>query len=129
MTDPALTAVPDTLDAPVVKAVGEAGAPTASATPAGYELLGEIGRGGMGVVFRGRDVALNREVAVKILHEKYAPVSTAARRFVEEARITGQLQRSGGVSVGHGARRPPVPGHEADPQQHPRRPAQARRAD
>jgi tetratricopeptide (TPR) repeat protein len=49
----------------------------------------------MGVVYRGRDTDLNRDVAVKFLREKYAPHSLAARRFLDEARITGQLQHPG----------------------------------
>jgi serine/threonine protein kinase len=60
-----------------------------------YELLGEIARGGMGVVYRARDTNLNRDVAVKLLQEKYATGSLAARRFLDEARITGQLQHPG----------------------------------
>ncbi|MDY3553049.1 protein kinase [Gemmata sp. JC717] len=60
-----------------------------------FELIEEIGRGGMGVVYRARDRALDREVAVKILQEKYAPDSGTAARFVDEARITGQLQHPG----------------------------------
>jgi tetratricopeptide (TPR) repeat protein len=67
----------------------------AVAAPAGYELLGEVGRGGMGVVYRSRDLALGREVAVKVLSERYSPDSRTAARFVEEARITGQLQHPG----------------------------------
>src|SRR6516165_6543768 len=56
-------------------------------------LLGmEIARGGMGVVHRATDTVLGREVAVKVLQEKYAPTSGTARRFADEARITGQLQ-------------------------------------
>ncbi len=63
--------------------------------PLGYDLLDEVGRGGMGVVYRARDLAMDREVAVKILLDKYAPDSGTARRFVDEARITGQLQHPG----------------------------------
>src|SRR5581483_4223293 len=48
-----------------------------------------------GVVFRARDLSLNRDVAVKLLQDKYAPGSLAAKRFTEEARITGQLQHPG----------------------------------
>jgi serine/threonine protein kinase len=61
----------------------------------GFNIIGEIGRGGMGIVYRARDVALDREVALKFLHDQYAADSPAARRFLEEARITGQLQHPG----------------------------------
>jgi hypothetical protein len=73
----------------------------ATMPPQGYELHCEIGRGGMGIVFRARDVALNREVAVKILEEQFAPDSSTARRFVEEVAITGQLQHPGIPPVYH----------------------------
>jgi hypothetical protein len=46
----------------------------------------------MGVVYRATDTVLGREVAVKVLQDKYAPDSGTARRFADEARITGQLQ-------------------------------------
>jgi serine/threonine protein kinase len=73
--------------------VGEpAGAP---ASPPGYELRDEIGSGGMGVVYRARDTALDRDVAVKLLAERYPADSPAAQRFLSEARITGQLQHPG----------------------------------
>jgi hypothetical protein len=61
----------------------------------GYELLDEIGRGGMGVVYRARDTALDRDVAVKLLSERYAADSPVGQRFLSEARITGQLQHPG----------------------------------
>jgi tetratricopeptide (TPR) repeat protein len=67
----------------------------APAAPAGFDLLEEVGRGGMGVVYRARDLALDREVAVKVLQDRFAPGSATAVRFVEEARITAQLQHPG----------------------------------
>src|SRR5262245_61744567 len=67
----------------------------------GFELLNEIGRGGMGVVWRARDLSLDREVAIKFLHEKFSADSSVAERFVEEARITGQLQHPGIPAVYH----------------------------
>jgi serine/threonine-protein kinase len=61
----------------------------------GFVLLGEVGRGGMGVVYRARDAALRRDVAIKILQDRYPAEGDAARRFVEESQITAQLQHPG----------------------------------
>jgi eukaryotic-like serine/threonine-protein kinase len=74
-------------------AVVETSAPPAS--PPSYELREEIGRGGMGVVYRARDPAFDRDVAVKLLADRYPADSPAAERFLSEARITGQLQHPG----------------------------------
>ncbi len=76
-----------------------AGLPTAPAPVSfqvpGFDLRDEIGKGGMGVVFRARDASMGREVAVKILQTRYGPRSDSAARFVQEARITSQLQHPG----------------------------------
>ncbi len=64
-----------------------------------YELLGEIGRGGMGAILRGRDPDLGRELAVKVLLEDHQGKPELVRRFVEEAQIGGQLQHPGIVPV------------------------------
>jgi len=64
-----------------------------------YRILSEIDRGGMGVVMRGHDDDLGRDVAVKILHEKAAQDPVLVQRFVEEAQIGGQLQHPGIVPV------------------------------
>ncbi|MBX3400827.1 MAG: serine/threonine protein kinase [Gemmataceae bacterium] len=66
-----------------------------TAAPAGYDLREEIGRGGMGLVYRALDLSLNREVAVKLLQDQFAAVGTTAARFLDEARITAQLQHPG----------------------------------
>src|SRR5262245_32127680 len=65
----------------------------------GYELSGEVGRGGMGVVYRARDLSLDRDVAVKLLQDGYPADSPVARRFTDEARITAQLQHPGVPAV------------------------------
>src|SRR5581483_2804123 len=92
---PAVTPAPADPDA--TTGGGAASPPRAAPTHAAgrYQLGEEIARGGMGVVFRAADVALGREVAVKVLQERFGPDSPAARRFADEARITGQLQHPG----------------------------------
>ena len=62
-------------------------------------LLGEIARGGMGAVLKGRDEDLGRDIAVKVLLEKHRNDPGLVRRFIEEARIGGQLQHPGIVPV------------------------------
>ena len=64
-----------------------------------YQLLGEIGRGGMGAVLKGRDPDLGRDLAVKVLLEEHRDDPELVRRFVEEAQIGGQLQHPGIVPV------------------------------
>ena len=64
-----------------------------------YQILGEIGRGGMGSIFKGRDPDLGRDLAIKVLLEKHHNDPEIARRFVEEAQIGGQLQHPGIVPV------------------------------
>jgi serine/threonine-protein kinase len=64
-----------------------------------YQLQGEIARGGMGAVLRGRDVDLGRDLAVKVLLEKYVDRPEVVRRFIEEAQIGAQLQHPGIVPI------------------------------
>ena len=63
------------------------------------EISGEIGRGGMGVVLRGRDPDLGRDLAVKVLRDDLRDSPEMVRRFVEEAQIAGQLQHPGIVPI------------------------------
>jgi tetratricopeptide (TPR) repeat protein/tRNA A-37 threonylcarbamoyl transferase component Bud32 len=64
-----------------------------------YELGAEIAHGGMGVVFQARDPELHRHLAVKVLKPELADHPQLVRRFLVEARITGQLQHPGIVAV------------------------------
>ena len=64
-----------------------------------YQLMGEIARGGMGVVLKGHDTDLGRDVAVKVLDARLAERMDVVQRFVEEAQIGGQLQHPGIVPV------------------------------
>jgi len=59
----------------------------------------EIARGGMGIVYRARDPSLQREVALKLLHEDLVGDPAAVARFAEEARVGGMLQHPGVVPV------------------------------
>ncbi|MCO5171754.1 MAG: protein kinase [Planctomycetes bacterium] len=80
---------------------GEAAAPPRRRTIGGHELLCELGRGGMGRVYRARDLRLGREVALKTLLVFDADPETLAR-FEVEARAAARVQHPGVVAV-HGA--------------------------
>jgi hypothetical protein len=71
----------------------------AATTEGRYQLLGEIARGGIGVVLKGRDTDLGRDVAMKVLRDEHARNPRIVQRFVEEAQIAGQLQHPGIVPV------------------------------
>jgi serine/threonine-protein kinase len=68
--------------------------------PAGrLQLHGEIARGGMGAILKGRDTDLGRDIAVKVLLETHRGKTELVQRFVEEAQIAGQLQHPGVAPV------------------------------
>jgi serine/threonine-protein kinase len=112
--------LPDTVDlpppldlheAPTLVTEGQSGASTASVgatAPIGepaaqlfgdYELLGEIGRGGMGVVYRARERHSGRLVALKMMLRESADSQANVRRFILEARATGELNHPGIVAI------------------------------
>jgi len=64
-----------------------------------YELLEEIGHGGMATVYRARDPRLGREVAVKVIHKHLRENTEVAARFVAEARAAAKLRHPSIVEV------------------------------
>jgi WD40 repeat protein/tetratricopeptide (TPR) repeat protein/tRNA A-37 threonylcarbamoyl transferase component Bud32 len=73
-------------------------APPPSAVP-GYELLGQIGRGGMAVVYKARHVQLNRVVALKMLLPHDADDAPQLKRFRAEARTVARLRHPNIVQI------------------------------
>ena len=64
-----------------------------------YRLLDEVGQGGMGVVFRAKDEDLGRDVALKLLHPRYAADERLALRVVHEGRALASLDHPNVVRV------------------------------
>lgn len=56
-----------------------------------YEILGKLGQGGMGTVFKARQPALDREVAIKVLPPSQAKDPNLVERFLREARCSAKL--------------------------------------
>ena len=73
--------------------------PETNGQPMRYHLVGELARGGMGVILKGRDVDLGRDLAIKVILDEHRDAPEIVRRFVEEAQIGGQLQHPGIVPV------------------------------
>ncbi|MCA9679876.1 MAG: protein kinase [Kofleriaceae bacterium] len=95
-----------------LRAARGVGAPTAGETIAGVEVAGvhagqryrlvrELGRGATGVVYLARDLELERDVAIKLLHPHVAGARSAdaLARFFHEARVTASLRHPNIVAV------------------------------
>ena len=67
--------------------------------PGRYEILGELGRGGMGIVHRARDTVLDRIVAFKVLPDALKENPQALRNFLREAKSAAQLNHPNIVTV------------------------------
>src|SRR3954470_24094511 len=66
---------------------------------AGYRIVRELGRGGMGIVYEAVHVGLDRPVALKVLGSHAAPDSSGRRRFLNEARTAAGLHHTHIVPV------------------------------
>ncbi|MCP5045508.1 MAG: protein kinase, partial [bacterium] len=73
--------------------------PTAFLSEQRYEILEELGRGGMGVVFKARDLRLNREVALKQLPENLREHPKAIQLFLREAQACARLNHRNIVTI------------------------------
>ena len=64
-----------------------------------FDVLGRLGSGGMGVVYRARDRVLGRDVALKLVRPEHASDSAARQRFLREARAAAVLTHPGIAAV------------------------------
>ena len=64
-----------------------------------YEVLQKIGQGGMGMVYRGRQMSLNRSVATKVLPAQMALDEDFVQRFQQEAEVIARLTHENIVQV------------------------------
>src|SRR5579862_5862060 len=64
-----------------------------------YQLQDPIGRGGMATIYRGRDLRMDRVVAIKILREVYSTDPKFVTRFQREAKAASSLQHPNIVQV------------------------------
>ena len=66
---------------------------------AGYDVLAELGAGGMGVVYKARHIRLERLVALKLLPPEQVADESRRRRFLQEARAASALNHPGIVTI------------------------------
>jgi|GEM_PF-697600 len=65
----------------------------------GYEIIATIGEGGLGTVYKARQISMNRMVALKVLHRQWMTDDEFRKRFVLEARIVGKLSHQNLIQV------------------------------
>lgn len=75
------------------------GTPVRAISTHQYLVEEQLGKGGMGVVVAAQDSSIGRSVALKFMSNLYLGDDDARRRFIEEARITGQLEHPGIIPI------------------------------
>jgi serine/threonine-protein kinase len=64
----------------------------------GYEIISKIGQGGMGVVYKARQISMDRPVAIKVLSARFAKDKSFSDRFMREARAVARLNHENVIS-------------------------------
>src|SRR5947209_17946305 len=64
-----------------------------------YQVVRELGRGGMGLVFEGQDQRLGRPVAIKLLTDSFASEPSRVQRFEREARVVSALNHPNIITI------------------------------
>jgi serine/threonine protein kinase/tetratricopeptide (TPR) repeat protein len=95
----ALEREPSERDAFLAKACGAKSRLPAGARLGPYEILGPLGAGGMGEIYRARDPRLKREIAIKVLPEAAASDADRLRRLEREARAASALNHPSIITV------------------------------
>ncbi|MCU0722734.1 MAG: serine/threonine protein kinase, partial [Planctomycetes bacterium] len=65
----------------------------------GYDILEKIGEGGLGTVYKARQVSMGRIIALKVLHPQWVEDEEFRKRFLLEARIVGKLSHTNLIQV------------------------------
>jgi len=70
-----------------------------ASVPGRYQIVGELGRGGMGIVYKAKDTVLDRIVAYKVLPDSFRENPQAVKNFLREAKSAAKLNHPGIVTV------------------------------
>src|SRR5947208_7797745 len=64
-----------------------------------YRIIGKLGEGGMGAVYRATDTKLSRDVAIKVLPDTFAADPDRLARFTREAQVLASLNHPGIAAI------------------------------